>query len=152
MVCSSFEEGSIKMINVQDMQTLFILTWLANLQQTSDVKWTLILKSILKQLGKNLLCLKAPITSTHFFGIQNIYSKFWQQSLIKWLQNKYYLFVERIFLKSLSLEKSWLDLHWQSIVLGSIDCCWCSLCWRRKTSKTEMTVSVQENKWKLTRG
>ena len=76
------------MINMYDMQTSFLLMWAINLQKTEETNWKVIPQFFFKPLGKELLCFMATTNSKNFEGIGRIKSKFWQQVLTKWLDNK----------------------------------------------------------------
>ena len=106
-----------------------MVTWLAKLQQTSNEKWTLILKSILKWLGINLLCLKTTITSKHFnhrhWEIYSICNIYFSAITHKMAQIPAMIYSWKwSFWASVSLEELWLDIQRQSIVFWQLDCCW----------------------------
>lgn len=76
VLCNVVEEGGINMINVHDMQTSFLLTWAAKLQQQKHEPWTTIPLSLYQVLGRNLLCFKATTPLKLFQGIECIRSNF----------------------------------------------------------------------------
>ena len=85
VVCSSTEEGGINMINVHDMQASFVLAWATTLKQPGNENWKLIPRTLFNLLGSDLACFQATAPPKHFLGIERIRSKFWQCSLVKWV-------------------------------------------------------------------
>ena len=89
VVCSSTEEVGINMINVHDMQASFVLAWATTLKQPGNENWKLIPRTLFNLLGSDLACFQATAPPKHFLGIERIRSKFWQCSLVKWVDWKH---------------------------------------------------------------
>ena len=88
VICNSREEGGIQMINMEDMQTSFLLAWIANLNESGSEKWRILPIWTMNSLGYKLACLHASVTSKRFIGLDKIKLCFWKQALCKWLDNK----------------------------------------------------------------
>ena len=88
VMCDTISGGGLGMINIMDMQTSFLLNWIAQLQIAGNEKWKVLPKYHLNKMGTKLACLKASIESKHLQGIGQISSTFWTQCLRAWTDNK----------------------------------------------------------------
>jgi exodeoxyribonuclease III len=88
VMCSTASEGGLGMINIIDMQSSFLIAWIAKLQDEPHQKWKNIPRYRLNKLGDNLACLRASVTSKNIKGTENICSGFWEKALISWNDNK----------------------------------------------------------------
>ena len=67
VLCSDLEEGGLKMIDLKDMQTSFLLQWVSRLtsKEISD-SWKMIPTSLFSCFGSNLICFYSNISSKSF--------------------------------------------------------------------------------------
>ena len=71
VVCSSFEEGGLSMINIVDMQKSFVLSWVMKLMQPGFEKWKAFPQHTFSKFGKHLYCFKSNANSNLFVGSEN---------------------------------------------------------------------------------
>ena len=55
-MCQKMEETGLSMINVDDLQKSFLLSWAKKIMIDKDEKWKQILTEMMSRLGKNLCC------------------------------------------------------------------------------------------------
>ena len=88
VLCSDYDQGGLKMIDVKQMQTSFLLQWVIRLTKySSSDKSTVIPRMIFSSHGKNFECLHSNVNSKSFKGLNHIKSKFWSTVLRTWLDN-----------------------------------------------------------------
>ena len=88
VMCNTYENGGIQMLNIKDMQCSFLISWTINLLHSKEEKWSLIPKFLFSEHSPNLSCFKCNATLKNFVGIDHIRSVFWKKSLVTWLDNK----------------------------------------------------------------
>ncbi len=87
VMCQEFEFGGLKMIDVRQMQTSFMLHWVVRLCRAGpDDKWSYIPQSHFTPLGQHA-CFYANVGRGGFKGLDEIKSVFWKEVLISWLNN-----------------------------------------------------------------
>ena len=89
VLCSSIEKGGLNMININDMQNSFTLSWAVNLLNSTRQIWHAIPRFWFTRIGLDLSCFSSNVPSKSFIGIGNIKSYFWRQVLTTWLDNKH---------------------------------------------------------------
>lgn len=88
VVCNTTEHGGLNMINVNDMQSSFLLSWAVGLRHSSGQMWNAIPRFWLSKTGVNLSCFLSDVPSKSFIGLGNIKSMFWRHVLVAWLDNR----------------------------------------------------------------
>ena len=86
VVCSNYENGGLKMINIEDMQKGFILNWVRKLSNESGA-WKLVPNIFYEKLGKNLSVFKSNTKCKNFVGLNCIKASFWRKVLEVWIEN-----------------------------------------------------------------
>ena len=83
VVCSGLEKGGLKMLDVRQMQTSFILQWVLRLCQASEnEKWACLPRKTLSNvLGNFKISVYTSVKSKEFKGINNLKSSFWKCAL-----------------------------------------------------------------------
>ena len=82
VMCTDYQEGGLKMIDLRLMQTSFILQWATLLTSSEDIpRWKIIPKAIFLCHGPSFECFHSTVTSKRFKGIGNIKSAFWAEVL-----------------------------------------------------------------------
>ena len=102
-MCQTIEEGGLNMINVDDLQKSFLLTWATKLMTAKDEKWkhipceimSLLSCRLMSKLGGNLCCFSSDQTVRQFKGSGLITNTFWKKVLLCWLHNKQKLLTDR---------------------------------------------------------
>ena len=89
-LCSDFEDGGLKMIDLKELQTSFLLQWVSRLtsKEISD-RWKMIPTSLFSCFGTTSVCFNSNVDSKVFKGLENIKSEFWSLVLKTWLDNNY---------------------------------------------------------------
>ena len=86
VVCKNFENGGLKMIDIKQMQSAFLLQWAVSLCTSKESEnWIHIPKKLFSKFGKNMVCFYANVKSKEFKGLDNITSYFWKRVLSTWL-------------------------------------------------------------------
>lgn len=86
VMCSEYDQGGLKMIDVKQMQSAFLMQWVIRLCKANvNENWTLIPKSLLSSFGENYSCFYANIRSSEFKGLEKIHSHFWKTVVKSWL-------------------------------------------------------------------
>lgn len=88
VVCNKLTEGGINMINIVDMQTSFLLPWMAQLQDDGFKRWKCIPRKQINQMGDKLTAMNASVSSATVKGLKYVYSPFWQKALASWIDYK----------------------------------------------------------------
>ena len=88
VVCSDITEGGIKMININDMQTAFLLNWVNQLQITLNKRWRCIPVKQINMMGSNMTVLNATVNAKQLKGTHRITSLFWRQAVEAWVENR----------------------------------------------------------------
>ena len=76
------------MINVDDLQKSFLLSWAKTLMIEKDEKWKQIPTEMMSRLGKSLCCFSSDLSVKYFKGLGLIKNTFWRKVLSCWLDNK----------------------------------------------------------------
>ena len=88
VVCGSFEKGGLKMIDVKQMQSAFLLQWAVRLCNARECeKWIHIPKGVFSEFGNHSVCFYATVKSKEFKGLNKISSYFWKTVLKTWLDS-----------------------------------------------------------------
>ena len=87
-MCQKMEEGDLSMINVDDLQKSFLLSWAKTLMIEKDEKWKQIPTEMMSRLGKNVCCFSSDLSVKYFKGLGLIKNTFWRKVLSCWLDNK----------------------------------------------------------------
>ena len=86
VVCSEFDQGGLKMIDIRQMQAAFLLQWAVKLSKSKDSeKWSLIPSKLFLPLGINYTCFYSNTSSSDFKDLKKIPSQFWKTVLKTWL-------------------------------------------------------------------
>ena len=88
VVCNDPKYGGLNMINVQHMQTAFIIKWVTDVNEETQEKWKAIPRFLYSQLGANATCFKTNQSVKKFIGLTDVKSMFWQRALKVWLEQK----------------------------------------------------------------
>lgn len=92
VMCNDTELGGIKMIDVRQMQTSFLLQWVTKLLSSVHTeKWSQIPNSVFSSFGTNYTIFHSNIQSKDFKGMSLIKSEFWSGVLKTWLDNNNFL-------------------------------------------------------------
>ena len=88
VMCEEYDQGGLKMINVQQMQTSFLLQWAIKLcKAKEEEKWIVIPRLQLYRLGANYACFFSNASAKNFKGLENIQSSFWKEVVKAWLNH-----------------------------------------------------------------
>ena len=80
VMCASYEEGGLNMVNIVDMQISFVLAWVTKLMQPGYEKWKALPQYFFSHLGKHLYyCFKSNASANIFLGLERIKPYFWKQ-------------------------------------------------------------------------
>ena len=84
-------EGGLSMINVDDLQKSFLLSWAKKKKKKMIEKgenWKQIPTEMMSSLGKNLCCFSSDLSVKYFKGLGLIKNTFWRKVLSCWMDNK----------------------------------------------------------------
>ena len=88
VLCADYDQGGLKMIDIKQMQTSFLLQWVARLTSGNiKDKSILIPRLLFLPHGPNFECFHANVNSKVFKGLTEIKSQFWSTVLTTWLNN-----------------------------------------------------------------
>ena len=85
VLCLDYKKGGLKMINIFDMQSSFVVKWFKLIYMKRSALFSQIPLSLLEILGTDFSVLKSSVTSKEFKGLGLISSQFWRQALKIWL-------------------------------------------------------------------
>ena len=85
VLCSDFEDGGLKMINVIDMQTSFVIKWFRNIYTNKYASYSCIPVLYYEKIGMDFSVLRSSVVSKYFIGLEEIKSPFWKSALKLWL-------------------------------------------------------------------
>ena len=88
MLCSDYENGSLKMKNAFDMQNPFIIKWVKNIYCNKYASYSCIPVMYYEKLGYDFSVLRSSVKSKHFTGFEEIQSQYWKKALEIWLNQK----------------------------------------------------------------
>ena len=75
------EDGGLSMINVDDLEKSFFLSWATKFMIEKDEKWKQIPTEMIPRLGKNLCCFSSYLSVKYFKGLRLIKNTFWRKVL-----------------------------------------------------------------------
>lgn len=96
VMCSNKEEGGLTMINMRDMQTSFLLSWVSRLSEQRNETWKVIPADQLNRGGCYMLCANSSIDPKNYIGLERISLSFWKQAFINWLENKQIISTKKV--------------------------------------------------------
>ena len=87
VVVQNYEYGGLKMINVLDVQTSYLLKWVKQLVLPGNGSFRVIPQFYFDKLGKEGSVFNSSISSEAFIGLDLIKSKFYKKLLLIWLKS-----------------------------------------------------------------
>ena len=87
VLCLDYKKGGLKMINIFDMQSSFVIKWFHLIFNNRDARFSQIPMSLFERIGPDLSLLKCNVTSKEFKGLGLITSQFWKQALKIWFDH-----------------------------------------------------------------
>ena len=87
IVCASREYGGLKMLDIRDLQTSFLLEWAEKIISTENNSWKAIPTILFKRIG-GISCFKSNVSPKEFKGAYLMKNDFWVRVLNNWLEMK----------------------------------------------------------------
>lgn len=84
-LCTTYEEGGLKMIDIFNVQESIFLTWVEKLLSREDHDWKSIARHFYKQVG-GMSVFRSNTRNKEFKGYNLIGNDFWEQALKIWLK------------------------------------------------------------------
>ena len=87
ILCNNYEQGGLRMINLEHFARSFTLGWVADLMDPSYEDWKFLALDALGKVGGRA-AFRSSVSKKNFKGLKNIKNKFWHDTLCFWLDSE----------------------------------------------------------------